>query len=766
MPQFLNPYTFVPFAPEPKGQLGRGAPPGHDEYLPDRYHGRLEVKLTAKTPLVLFDEASYNQKLRDGTEHGSEHGSFACPTTPDGRPLLSATTVRGAIRAQYTALTGSRLTTFPEQQPLTVREQPQPGQAGDPFEPIRVSRDEDGKLVYQRLRDQYLGDDEHLAAVPFNPSRHRPWKSSARMVGINNPLTVDDHGAHVVAAVVWCSWKRGRQDRTFYRVVSLARISEAATPDDLARACRSVQADSERARLAEQPDGGNVPIWGDTTVSDPTDPGLVRALVRGRMRISGRTASNKHDEQLFILERCAHGEVLTGKDEFEKVPLPPIAEVQWTQIASDHERGLGSGEPDAGIVRGQWAWPGRTLEEQQLVWALFDDNDEIQEVVPTAYAPRRIQRPAPAEALPDHVRPMVASLSRSDCSSADRVFGYVVQQRGARDAAYRSHLRFSPVSCHDTSGHWKVDWGDPGLPLAILSSPKPTLKAFYGPTTGPRGLKLPGVKRYWQRSGESRMPPLPGPAPDNPTAVDGQHLVGRAHAPGPGQAPRADNVVYGSLMPGGLRTKQNRSVRSWVRTGTAFTFSIDFDNLTAAELGALLWVLGTRSRNAEHSPAARLALGGAVPLGYGNASVEVKLDVSHIERGDHRAARYRARTPGENDSPHQHAQASLVALESALLEAARDAGSAPEAMNALPHVQALHAVERASFGSPRGPLPVLYPRPRYANPGAVGNEGYRWYRPLPDAHSISAVPPGTVPNDGIDELQPPVRTPPLLEMGA
>jgi hypothetical protein len=56
---FHNPYNFIPAVPRDTADsdLGDHEPAGHDSYKPNLWSGRISVKLTTQTPLLVMDAA-------------------------------------------------------------------------------------------------------------------------------------------------------------------------------------------------------------------------------------------------------------------------------------------------------------------------------------------------------------------------------------------------------------------------------------------------------------------------------------------------------------------------------------------------------------------------------------------------------------------------------------------------------------------------------------------------------------------------------------
>src|ERR1051326_8160450 len=128
--EFHNPYNFVP-APERRkntklieGELGDREPSGHDRFLADKFGGKLRVRMTVETPLLLPDTA----RVGVGEVGDDAHKSFPVRVKPlldeqgnevkdaTGKtievPDINPTAVKGMLRSAYEAITNSRLSVF------------------------------------------------------------------------------------------------------------------------------------------------------------------------------------------------------------------------------------------------------------------------------------------------------------------------------------------------------------------------------------------------------------------------------------------------------------------------------------------------------------------------------------------------------------------------------------------------------------------------------------------------------------------------------
>ena len=99
----MNPYTFVPLPGPPR----RERPNGHLRFVGNS--GTLTCLLTARTPLFVYDRRSA-RPAEPPAGPGHELADF--PTDAEGRPLLPAAALRGALRSVAEAASLSCLTLF------------------------------------------------------------------------------------------------------------------------------------------------------------------------------------------------------------------------------------------------------------------------------------------------------------------------------------------------------------------------------------------------------------------------------------------------------------------------------------------------------------------------------------------------------------------------------------------------------------------------------------------------------------------------------
>lgn len=184
---------------------------------------------------------------------------------------------------------------------------------------------------------------------------------------------------------------------------------------------------------------------------------------------------------------------------------------------------------------------------------------------------------------------------------ACRTFGWVhrptendASKRG-KEIAYAGRLRFSHGRLQD-----KAKTIDHEIPLAILSSPKPTTTSFY----------------LLDQNGKSSF--------NVDYNTEGAKLRGRKFYRHHGNKLNAQEYT----RPNGKQDGQNRTVKEVLDRDNKFTFTIDFTNLAPIELGALLWSLEMKYQEADGKEAQLFhRLGFAKPLGFGS----VTINIDHLE---------------------------------------------------------------------------------------------------------------------------------------
>jgi CRISPR-associated protein (TIGR03986 family) len=689
--EFHNPYNFIPAPPRvTSGPLADARPCGHERYHADRYTGTIGVRLTTVTPLLLADAALAETDQKD-------HRTLPQRLGHDGRPFIPPTSIKGMLRTAFEAVTNARFGIFAgHDERVAYRAAAQEGLA---LVPAIV---ENGMITLQRGTTDVLppgnrpepGRVQHAAWLPrYN-----------REVGLD-PLPYRDGTVPAHGDLVWC-WavrKRHRSNRfDFWGVIEIAR---------------------SEADLGPQ----------------PRRDAEVRKF-NGWVCITNQNIGNKHDERVFF----EHGLPAV------KIPLSDSVKQGWWELVrnyqSIHEDDLAArrkqgqrGEDFLGREPGRTAWSRHVYEKgaenldgrTTLCHALVrkEGGQFIVEALYPVMISRKLYDQSPLELL-EASGNLTPARSIDELSPADRVFGWVSQSSDETTDgvhAYRGNLRIGPVTCHSADA--VEEFAPPGLPLAILGQPKPQQARFYVAANRDGGAQDNGLGKEEAGYG------------------DGKALRGRKVYPHHRHLPRdhwrnpledrtgahVDAVFQEYRRPNGPkgnRDNQNRSITSWVRPGAVFTFDIHVTNLSAEELGALLWLLQLSTE----PQAAHFRLGGGKPLGLGSVKIEVQSAGAtascQIQNG--RAVGDSYRVLGHTHDANFDAAAAIDAFKQAVVAGygERRPGNA-SVRDGFEEVPFIRAFLTAARGFEDG-LPIHYPRAR--QPGHQGpvpphpeGKAYEWF---------------------------------------
>ena len=265
-----------------------------------------------------------------------------------------------------------------------------------------------------------------------------------------------------------------------------------------------------------------------------------------------------------------------------------------------------------------------------------------------------------AQVIPEKLLPRDLHPARTydALSPADCLFGWIAPNgEGTGPTAYRGRLRIGPVTCDDDASTAVRRFSGDGLPLAILSAPKPKQGRFYlsesvkhpdqpiksgtpKANVYQSGRGLRGRKVYWHHAGLEAARYW---NPDDSEVDPSQVLVGgryREYVRPWASIRERENVVIGGKRYATdrrkeQRDKQNRSIEGWIKPGTTFRFQIEIRDADEYELGALAWLLTWKERRFH-----RIGLGR--PLGFGSVRLEIDPTATELHSGDDYRAYYRS----------------------------------------------------------------------------------------------------------------------------
>lgn len=735
---FHNPYNFIPV---PDGRaatdsgLGHGKPAGHHLYKSGLYSGRIAFELTTETPLIVADTARAD--VRE-----NKHRIFDVLTDADGKtPILPITSFKGALRAAYEAVTLSRMAVFRAHDEKLARRMS--AQQGLMQVPLRVKDDGMGFEVLLGSHDKpRLADNLPSPGVPGglmyaawlpryvkgagNPNGPAEAKNAVRCLRTN---ALPQHGDRVACALQRYEKLNPKTNQpifSYWRVVKLV-----------------IGGSVDAIRFAP----GRLDEFGSSHNHRPFDAGGGRGsykFVTGHVVVTNQNIGGKHDERVFFTEHphevgCTHDEMRQWRGEWKTLIQSYLdankraMEMRLRNVPAAQRKAklaafLGNDINKYAYSRHLIEEGAGELKPGDLLFGRFEGG-KLKALYPVMIA-RELGDFTPEDALARNHRP---AENWHELSPADRVFGWVGQEGGDKGNRnmYRGQLRIASL---DYAGH---PGGEPiarfrgdGLPLAILSTPKPQQARFYlaadragtppadGAAAdqsfykGEAGKKtLRGRKVYPHHRATTRIPGY----------WDGLKAIDKPGEPLAGPDKRTYYREY--IRQAGareVRDDQNRSIRGWITPQTTFRGEIDVINLSKAELGALLWLLDLSRQLAD--PMAHLRLGMGKPLGFG--SVSVRLTGLDLQDGEARRADYASLFKAGEGGERLKAQGEASSdAAKPLVEAYRAALSALFAGKPFDEVSVIKAFRNAACGI--DDLPVHYPR---ATPAPDGDgKNFEWF---------------------------------------
>ncbi len=616
---FENPYNFVPAPPRKTTgtDLDDAPPAGQHRYHRGRWSGRIGVRLTTITPLLIPDAAQSRSAEQDKLAD-PRHRAFGLRLDPDGVPYLPPTSVKGMLRAAYEAVTNSRMGVFAgHEEPLAFRHAAKEGAS---LVPARIS--DCGGFVDLLPGFTDIGHDGVPEKVDNNnhPVLYAAWipqwKGAGKLLTSGNHL-VRNRQPVWAELELWEHWiskykKPWTNNFDLWRVVRL----EPGAPSDLT---------SFSPANAPRPLPPHEPGKSQRHLTPKKD--VDHAWKSGWVCETYQNIGNKHDERfVFVEENHPQSGLLRGS-------LTPDLRRRWRVLIenyrAEHEKEIQQGiqsPPALHCAPCRWSrhiWKAKDekrLEHGAVCYAKVksrpSDGFEILGLYPVTIS-RDLYCCAPHEILDDTLLPAVGP---GNFSPADRVFGWVKQ--GGR-GAWRGQLRVGPVKCEQGKDAIKKFDKD-GVALAILGQPKPQQARFYA-AENKDGAPLASNRR---KGGGYKNPKTDGLRGRKIYPHQRQTLVSNYwEVDGPAISAFAERFEEREVWPEFMRqpnpdknnqtrSSQNRSVTQWVKPKMEFTFDVRVENLSELELGALLWLVTL-------DPDLYLRFGGGKPLGFGSVQISL-----------------------------------------------------------------------------------------------------------------------------------------------
>lgn len=688
---FANPYNFVPFSTEMRKlnatppPFGEGRATGADRSHPGRFSAKLTVRFRTVTPLLAMELVSKDP---------NSSAVYSVRRDANHRPLLRGASVKGLIRSLYEQVTGSRLGVFNHPNPLSVRAA---AESAVHLTMVKVDRHDAGERLLSFREQPSLVPvvAPHTpvlsVAIPRNDIAGRRFGDS---VYVWLQLQEHDEPAREV--------RRGTRTTTVgpVRFVSWETIA------------------SPSLELPAYPTVARAPRSPHKTAVD----GEPLLLVQGTLHNTGRTIRGKHHERLFVDRIVGRGPDLTLDADVDR-----LAPVFVTVPAADYDivvstwqgklEGFATEVPASNRVGGadpvtvpayvtdrpRWA----TLPEGLTLY--FRTKDGRIQLYP-ALITREALAESPAALLGEALRP---AQHQDQLTAAERLFGWVAGSDGGTDKAIRGRLRVGGVECvtdpsEGPEGPRKRPVDQNAWRLATLNSPKPSHARFYTRTKD--GSPLHGRARSEGYQATDRLAgvkvyPHHGGLPEGYWQLPKGGWEAGKDQPHPQGAGRYRNFLAAEGTPRDV----SFAIRDWVEPETEFLTTVYVQDVTRAELTALLWVLNVSAPASQPAEQWHLKLGQGKPLGFGSITMWVDWNASEIRTTEERATRYRSLTTAP--SPNQSTGwLKSVAGFDAMLQSRAPA-----------KYLALLAAARGTE------LPVYYPRVGDVGELAPQAETYQWF---------------------------------------
>jgi CRISPR-associated protein (TIGR03986 family) len=429
---------------------------------------------------------------------------------------------------------------------------------------------------------------------------------------------------------------------------------------------------------------------------DHTPSASERDWKEGWVCVTGANIGGKKNERVFI--KSDDNELISVTNKITSLWEELIRNYQKThekdlearrknhQLPTDY---LGRDPGDTAWSRHIWDKNEIEFKEGTLCYVEFDHNDEITVIQPVTIS-RRLYSLAPIKLITLD-NSLIPAQDKDRLSPADRVFGWV-KQKGT--GSYKGNLRIFNVKC--ISDDPIENFGENGFPLNILGQPNPQQARFY------------------QAKNQQGDPLDNGIDKDECYSDQNQGLRGRKVYPHHKSLPEnywkkdTPNNIKEYYRPNGERDNQNRSILAYVKPDVQFKFTIDLINLSAVELGALLWLLSL-PENHYHR------LGGGKPFGFGSVSLTINWENTDVRNGQQWQKYYKSLLP-INQPDSTPVKTCIDKFKDAIKEAYFN--------NNFERVSFIEAFCLAVQGF-NDNLPIHYPRiTKEINPN---NEGFDWF---------------------------------------
>jgi len=541
--RFLNPYNFVRFLDKGKEDpndpevtlLGRCLPPPHDRYI--GITGKITCTLTTVTPLFISDS--------EGIETSNAHKSYRFFQV-NNQYAIPATALRGMVRSVFEAGTNSCFSIIEDEQ-LNYRLDARQAASLKPAVITKLpnkEKKEDGEVLLLKsawVRYSIIKNAIQNGILSATHLKEAPWPKDAPFNDYFDKVLKDQ----TLPIQVKVEEKTHRRKRfRFQSVTEIVGIGDK----------------KQELKMGENTN----PFWGYLKI---TGPNVIGKDSSGNFQLS------KHDERFFYWESVRN----TARIPWQGIGNRENAEERYNKVRAFQKDPANQQLPYVTYLQNE------NLSVGDLVWVSLNENVVVD--IGSVSIPKLRYKHGILDLLPKHLHPCQEF---NQLCPACRVFGWVrAQVKKDEDpsvcVAYAGRVTFSHGILEDTPKKIK----DP-IPLAILSSPKPTATPFYLLDA----QKQPSSNVHYDTPG---------------ACLRGRKFYRHHGKANPEEYTRAEQK----------KDEQNRTVKDVLDEGNEFTFTVYFENLAPIELGALLWSLELENGWVHR-------LGFAKPLGFGSVKVSVQ----------------------------------------------------------------------------------------------------------------------------------------------
>ena len=185
---FINPYNFVPV--NLKNNSYDGEKRKNAEEIKGNLSGVLKCKLIARTPIAVPDTAEVQLMGKD-----KNHKGYYFMRTPEGKPMIPGSSLRGVIRSAYETVTDSCFVTTDETKSVTYRTK-------NAFEAGLLYKDNSGRFQLFSA-ERYIFAVDSVKPVGYKRDgtpiyNYKPFRGAGKVLHIaEKDLTKYEYGQHV-----------------------------------------------------------------------------------------------------------------------------------------------------------------------------------------------------------------------------------------------------------------------------------------------------------------------------------------------------------------------------------------------------------------------------------------------------------------------------------------------------------------------------------------------------------------------------------------